>query len=84
MQNLSFIKQKLSKAHPSLIDACFGYVLSRFATSEQADEVVAFFEKNPLPSSSRRISQLVEGIRSNAALLSILTHSKLAEAEYWN
>jgi hypothetical protein len=81
---LEYIKDKLKKAHPSLIDACIGYVLSRFTTRAQADEVVAFFEKNPLPSSTRRISQLVESIRSNAALLDILNRSNLTNPSFWN
>ena len=45
------------------------YSISRFTTSSQADDVAAFFSANPLPSSERRISQAVESIRANAALL---------------
>ena len=45
------------------------FSISRFTTSSQADDVAAFFSANPLPSSERRISQAVESIRANAALL---------------
>lgn len=36
---------------------------NRFCTAERAKEIEEFFEKNPLPSSQRRISQSVEVMR---------------------
>ena len=65
------------------MDATIIYSTNKFCTSEQADELEAFFTANPLPSSARRISQSVEVIRSNAALLARIKESKLAEAAFW-
>ena len=81
---MTYLKEKISKASPSLMDAVIGFTINRFTTSQQADEVEAFFKANPLPSNQRRISQLVESIRSSAAMLEILNQSPLANAAYWN
>jgi puromycin-sensitive aminopeptidase len=82
--NLSYIKEKLSKASPSLMDATIGSSVGRSCTLESADEIQAFFSANPLPSSERRITQLLEGMRSNGAMLNVLIKSELVTPEYWN
>ena len=65
------------------MDAVVVNVISRFTTQVKANEIVAFFAANPLPSSSRRISQSVETIRSNAALGARLLDSALVTGAYW-
>lgn len=67
--NFQHIKEMLAKASPSLMDAVIMFTCGKFCTYALADELEAFFEKNPLPSSSRRISQLLENIRTNALFL---------------
>ena len=73
----------LANASPSLMDASISYSCSRFVTNEQADEVEAFFQTHELESSKRRISQLVENMRTNGSLLMKIKNSKLAEANFW-
>lgn len=66
--NFEYIKNKLSKASPSLMDAVIVYSISKFCTNERATEIEDFFINNPLPQSARRISQTIESMRANALL----------------
>lgn len=81
--NFDFIKERLSKAAPALMDAVIVNVISRFVTQQQADSVVEFFASHPLPSSSRRISQTVETMRTNAQLGQVIGQSRLVTAAFW-
>ena len=72
-----------AKASPSLLAAMVVSSIGRFCTAARADEVQAFFAQNPLPTVERRISQSLENMRANAAMLSAMGKSKLAEADYW-
>lgn len=83
-ENLAVIRAKLAKAVPSLMDAVIVSVLSRFCTSEQAANAEAFFVANPVPSSARRISQTLEAVRVNGAVLERIKSSKLADPAFWN
>ena len=82
-ENFEFIKAKLSKASPSLMDAVIGNSVSRFCTKKRAEEIETFFKAYPLPSSERRISQIVESIRTNGAMLEIVAASPIAEPGFW-
>lgn len=82
-ENLEFIKSKLSKASPSLLDAAIAHSCGRFVTVERADEIETFFKEHPLPQSARRISQLVESVRTNGAFLDKIKKSELASASFW-
>eukprot|EP00606_Chrysophyceae_sp_TOSAG23-5_P000025 GSChrysophyteH2.ASY1.ANO1.449.1 assembled CDS len=68
-ENFQDINKMLAKANSSLMDACIMFTCSRFCTSEKADEISAFFEANPLPNSVRRISQILENMRTTAQFL---------------
>ena len=81
--NFALIKDKLSKASPSLMNAAIAYSCNRFCTHEKADEIDAFFKANPLPQSSRVISQVLEGMRTNASLLKIVEASELSSEGFW-
>lgn len=85
MDNFDFIKNKLAKASPSLLDAAIGNSCGRFVTMERAEEVESFFKdsRHACPSNERRISQLVEGIRTNGTFLLKIKASKLADAAFW-
>ena len=67
--NFQHIKDMLSKASPSLMDAVIMYSCGKFCTYAKASDLEAFFVKNPLPSSSRRVSQMLENIRTSAMFL---------------
>lgn len=81
--NFAYMKEKLAKASASLMDATIGSSISRFCTLEQAEEVEAFFKANPLKTSERRISQLLETMRSNGSMLSRLQESPMVQASFW-
>ena len=82
-ENFAFIKEKLAKASPSLMDAVIVYSVNRFCTMERAAEIEAFFKANPLPQSERRIAQTLENMRTNAQMLQRIGASKLADAAFW-
>ena len=82
-ENFFLIKEMLSKASPSLMDATIVNSINRFCTLDRADDIEAFFIANPLPSSARRISQSIEQIKSNDALLKIIKKSKLNTTIFW-
>lgn len=82
-ENFDLIKEKLSKASPSLMDAIIVYSINRFCTTSKADEIAAFFDAHPLPSSQRRISQALENMRTSAKMLSAISTSPLASASFW-
>lgn len=82
--NFENIKAMISKASPSLMDACIVSCGGGFCTNEMADEIVAFFEEHPVPQSSRKIQQTVEIMRANAKFFGVLKGSDLAKAEFWS
>jgi aminopeptidase N len=82
-ENFDLIKEKLSKASPSLMDAAIVYSTNKFCTNEKAKEMEDFFASHPLPQSARRISQSIEMIRSAGKLFAIVQKSKLASASFW-
>ena len=83
IDNLSRIQEMLGKASPSLMNACIVFCAGGACTTTEADAIETFFKENPMPQSSRRISQLLEGIRANAKFLDVLAASSLAKEEFW-
>ena len=81
--NFGQIKSMLGKANPSLMDACIVMCAGGFCSREKADEIEAFFEKHPCPSSSRKIAQTTESMRANAKFMDILQASPLSEDSFW-
>lgn len=81
--NFHTIKSMIANASPSIMNACIVMCCGSFSSHAKADEIEAFFEANPLPSSSRRISQLLEGMRANAQLLNVIVASELSKPEFW-
>jgi puromycin-sensitive aminopeptidase len=82
-ENLPYIREKLNKANPSLMDAVIVYSINRFGTADMADEIEGFFRENPIPSSSRRISQSVESIRTAAKMLAQVKNSDIIKPDFW-
>ena len=83
-ENFEYIKEKLAKAAPSLMDAVIVNSVSRFCTEERAAEIENYFKAHPLPSSERRISQTLENMRANGKMLNAVRGSKLGDASFWS
>jgi len=66
------------------MDAVIVSSVCRFATLEKAEEVNQYFSEHPIPSSARRISQTVESMRVNGALLERVRNSDLNKDTYWH
>ena len=81
--NFEKIKGMIAGAGPSLMDACFVSCAGGFCSHEKADEIEAFFKKNPLPKNARKINQTLEAMRTNANFLDALKASDLAKDEFW-
>eukprot|EP00953_Heterococcus_sp_UTEX-ZZ885_P023928 13120-Heterococcus_DN1.PRE.2 len=81
--NFERIKKMLANASPSLMDACIVYSCGGFAHESKAQEVEQFFKEHPLPRNTRKISQVLEGMRVNAAFLKRMSDSPLASKEFW-
>jgi len=78
------IKRKLASAVPAMMDAVIVYCCSGFSSHEKADEIEAFFEQNPLPNNTRKISNLLETVRINAAFLERIKGSELLGSDqFW-
>jgi len=73
-------KALLGDASPSLMDAVITGACRGFASAARAAEVAFFFEATPIPSSTRKIEQLVEGIATNAKFLDAFLAS---DAQQW-
>ena len=79
------IRAMIATASPSLLDAVILYSCNAFVSFERADEIEAFFEAHPVPSSERRVSQMLEGMRTNAKFLqSALADGQLATQAFWD
>ena len=82
-ENFSKIKEMLGTSNPSLMDACIIMCAGGFCSREKADEIEQFFERNPLPSSTRKIAQTTESMRANAKFMDILEASPLSQDSFW-
>lgn len=65
------------------MDAVIVNSINRFCTTEKADEIDAFFQAHPMPSSARRIAQSLENMRASAKMLEAIRGSALAEESFW-
>mmetsp|Transcript_20947 Transcript_20947/g.30195 ORF Transcript_20947/g.30195 Transcript_20947/m.30195 type:complete len:870 (-) Transcript_20947:137-2746(-) len=83
VDNLEYIKKKLAKASPSLMDAVIINCASQFCTLERAAEVEDFFKNHPLPSSAMRIGQVVESIRITGSMLLRVQSSSMTSSSCW-
>lgn len=81
--NFEKLNDMIGKGSPSLMDACIVSCAGAFCSKEKADEIEGFFKENPLPKSARKISQLIESMRTNAAFLHMLQKSELSNPSFW-
>lgn len=82
--NFEKIKGMIGKGSPSLMDACIVNCCGAFCSKSKADEIDAFFTENPLPSSSRKITQMTENMRANGQFLEKLQESELTKDAFWS
>jgi aminopeptidase N len=82
--NFEKIKSMIANASSSLMDACIVMCAGGFSTYNMADEIDAFFESHPLPSNTRKIAQLTEGMRASAKFLDTLLSSELVNRDFWD
>jgi len=71
------IHNLVKKGSPSLIMAVISYCCSGFASKERADEIENFFKENPVPLAARRVAQIVENTKANAAFLQRMKGDKV-------
>ena len=65
------------------MDATIGCSCSRFITIEKSNEIESFFNTHHLPSSKRRISQLIENMKTTGNLLNKIKISTLVHCDTW-
>lgn len=83
-ENFDRLKGIFEKASPTLMSHVIVMCAGGFCSSEKADEIEKFFVDHPLPSCTRKISQVVENMRANAKLLDMMKASALSKAEFWS
>mmetsp|Transcript_115080 Transcript_115080/g.245862 ORF Transcript_115080/g.245862 Transcript_115080/m.245862 type:complete len:882 (+) Transcript_115080:55-2700(+) len=83
-ENFTKIKAMLKAANPSLMDSVIQLSTSGFCSSAAADEIEDFFKKNPMPDNKRKLSQILEEMRANAAFLDKILKTPLNEEKFWD
>ena len=66
------------------MDAAIVYSMGSYATADKADEIETFFKAHPLPANARKIAQMLEGIRANAAFLDRIVAEGSVTAAFWD
>lgn len=77
------IKKLVGSANPSIYDAVIQSCVNGHASTKIADEIEQFFEANPMPQNKRTISQVLEGIRSDAKSVDAFLASDIVKPEFW-
>lgn len=78
-----FINNLVKKASNSIMEAVIQASTAGFASEERAQEIEAFFEKHPLPQCKRKITQILEEIRTSAGFLSRALTTDFAKEQFW-
>mmetsp|Transcript_13709 Transcript_13709/g.19373 ORF Transcript_13709/g.19373 Transcript_13709/m.19373 type:complete len:883 (-) Transcript_13709:45-2693(-) len=83
-KNFEKLKKMLSSASASIMGALISSSCTYFSDFSKADEVEKFFQENPMPTNSRKISQVLEKIRINAYFLEfIMKTPAVEESSFW-
>lgn len=83
-KNVEEIRSMLKTASPSLMDAVIAYCVGGFCSAAKADEIERFFEAKPFPQNRRKISQVLEEIRANAAFVERMLGTDIVKDEFWS
>jgi len=80
----SAIRKFVKDASPSIMDAVIQVSTSGYCSTEKAAEIEKFFQDNPCPSNQRKVSQVLEEIRGNAAFASRALATDIVKSEFWS
>mmetsp|Transcript_25260 Transcript_25260/g.58860 ORF Transcript_25260/g.58860 Transcript_25260/m.58860 type:complete len:892 (-) Transcript_25260:139-2814(-) len=83
-KNVEHIRNMVKTASPSLMDAVISYCSGGFCSNARADEVERFFQEHPFQQSKRKISQVLEEIRANAAFVERMLGTDITKDEFWS
>lgn len=83
-KEFSNIHSMVKAASPSIMDAVIQMSTAGYCSTAKADEIEKFFEEHPLPLNKRKIAQLLEEIRANAAFLDRTLATDIVKPEFWN
>merc|ERR1719161_2304750 len=83
-RNIEKIRGMIQKASPSLMDAVIQISTSGFCTIERALEVEKFFQEHSFPQNKRKIEQVLEEIKANAAFMDRMRSSDVVKPEFWS
>lgn len=75
---------KVEGANSHLFDAVLQFITVRFMSAEKAAEIEAFFQVNPIPRNTMRLTQMLEYVRANAKFLAAFNSSKLSDPGYYS
>eukprot|EP00406_Dinophysis_acuminata_P070763 CAMPEP_0179268524 /NCGR_PEP_ID=MMETSP0797-20121207/30486_1 /TAXON_ID=47934 /ORGANISM="Dinophysis acuminata, Strain DAEP01" /LENGTH=894 /DNA_ID=CAMNT_0020976811 /DNA_START=169 /DNA_END=2853 /DNA_ORIENTATION=+ len=81
--DFSHIHGMVKTASPSIMDAVISCSVRGYCSEERAQEIEKFFGDHPLPQNKRTLSQVLEGIRTNAKFLAKATATELASEAFW-
>lgn len=82
--NFNSIHKMVKDASPSIMDAVIQVSVSGYCSDDMAKEVEQFFEEHPLPLNKRKISQILEEIRSNASFAQRALSTDVVKPAFWN
>jgi hypothetical protein len=78
------IRRRLATASPSLMDAVIMNCCAGFHDAKKVQEVTQFFATHPVPSSTRKIDQMLESSRINVKCNErIQKYAELQSADFW-
>jgi hypothetical protein len=78
------IKSLIKDGNSSMMEACISVSTSGYCSDEMATEIEQFFDKHPLPQNKRKISQVLEEIRSSAAFVKRAKKSDVVKPDFWD
>lgn len=76
--NFDELKEKLKSASPSLMGAVISCCCGGYCSAAKASEIEAFFEDHPLPQNARKISQMLEGMRTASKFKEVIKGENIA------
>lgn len=82
--NFDRLKEMCSSTNAWTMQYMIMACTSRLSSRRAAEEMTTFFEANPVPSASRKISQITEKLLVNAKFAEVVSQSKLMTPSFWN
>jgi len=82
--NFDRVQGLVKTANPSLMDAVIEFSTRGFCSATAADEIDTFFKEHPLPQNKRKVSQILEEMRANAAFLDRILKTSVNDVSFWD